>query len=267
MKLLLIGCGKMGGAMLGGWMDQGIDPDTISIIERNPDLAKDLAKQYGVRTYSALDDLPKGYHPEVILLAVKPQMMAEACADLKDFSATATFISIAAGKTLCFYEEIFGPQSAVIRVMPNTPSAVRRGISGVIANAGVSDEAKDFCETLLRAIGDVVWLKDEAQMDALTAVSGSGPAYVFYMTECLTEAGIKAGLPKEMATRLARATVAGAGELMRQSSEEAGTLRQNVTSPGGTTEAGLAILMKEDGLAPLMEECVNAAVQRNQDLS
>lgn len=267
MGLILVGCGKMGGAMLDGWLDQGVPKDSIRIVERSGDHAQSLRDTYDISVVDSMDDIEDGFPADVILLAVKPQMMDDAVEVAKRFVDRATYVSVAAGKTLSYYQEALGAEARIIRVMPNTPAAVRRGISVACANAAVSEEMKDHCTGLLAAIGEVAWIEDESLMDAVTAVSGSGPAYVFYMTECMTQAGIKAGLPQELATQLARATVAGAGELMRQTGTDAGQLRTNVTSPGGTTQAALEVLMAEDGIAPIFEKAINAAVQRGKELA
>ncbi len=267
MGLILVGCGKMGGAMLEGWLDQGVPKDSIRIVERSGEHAQSLRDTHDISVVDSLDDIEDGFPADVILLAVKPQMMDEAVLAAKPFADRATFVSVAAGKTISYYQQALGAEARIVRVMPNTPAAVRRGISVACANAKVSEPMKDHCTDLLKAIGEVAWIEDEALMDAVTAVSGSGPAYVFYMTECLTEAGLKAGLPQDLATQLARATVAGAGELMRQTGTDAGQLRTNVTSPGGTTQAALEVLMASDGIAPIFEKAINAAVQRSKELA
>ncbi|NVK20033.1 MAG: pyrroline-5-carboxylate reductase [Methylocystaceae bacterium] len=267
MGLILVGCGKMGGAMLEGWLDQGVPKDSIRIIERSGEHAQALRDTHDIIVADSLDDIEDGFPADVILLAVKPQMMDDAITKAVRFKDRATFVSVAAGKTISYYEQAIGTDARIIRVMPNTPAAVRRGISVACANDQVTDGMKDHCTKLLEAIGEVAWIDDEALMDPVTAVSGSGPAYVFYMTECLTQAGIKAGLPEKLATQLARATVAGAGELMRQSGTDADQLRINVTSPGGTTQAALEVLMAENGFAPMMDQAIYAAVQRSKELA
>jgi len=183
------------------------------------------------------------------------------------FADGAVFVSIAAGKTITNFEEMLGSDAAIIRIMPNTPAAIRRGISVACANASVSDAARDRVSCMLGAVGELAWIEDENLMDAVTAVSGSGPAYVFLLAECMAAAGIKAGLPEELAIALARATVSGSGELIRQSVETVGTLRQNVTSPGGTTEAALGVLMADDGLQKLMDTAIAAAAKRSEELA
>ncbi|SCA57133.1 NADP oxidoreductase, coenzyme F420-dependent [Candidatus Terasakiella magnetica] len=267
MGLVLIGCGKMGGAMLEGWLDQGVPKDTIRIVEHSAEHAQALRDTHDVRVIDDIKDIEDGFPADIVVLAVKPQGMDDAAQSCQRFGNNTTFLSIAAGKTVSYFEGHLGENAAIIRVMPNTPAAVRRGISVAYANDKVSDEAKTICTDLLGAIGEVAWVEDEALMDPVTAVSGSGPAYVFYMTECLAQAGIKAGLSEELATQLARATIAGAGELMRQSGTDASQLRINVTSPGGTTQAALEVLMSEDGIAPAMDKAVDAATQRSKELA
>ncbi|MDV7340520.1 pyrroline-5-carboxylate reductase [Terasakiella sp. A23] len=267
MGLILVGCGKMGGAMLEGWLDQGVPKDSIRIIEKSEEHAQALRDTHDIRVVDDLADIEEGFPADIVILAVKPQVMDVAVEAAKRFSDQATYMSIAAGKTISYFEGILGKDARIVRVMPNTPAAVRRGISVACANNNVSDTVKETCTQLLEAVGEVGWVDDEALIDPVTAVSGSGPAYVFYLTECLTQAGIKAGLPDDLAVKLARATVAGSGELMRQSGIEAEQLRINVTSPGGTTQAALEVLMAEDGIAPIMENAINAAVQRSRELA
>jgi len=267
MGLVLVGCGKMGGAMLEGWLDQGVSKDMIRIVERSPEHAQALRDTHDIMVVDDINDIEEGFPARVVLLAVKPQGMDAAAEAARRFVDTATFVSVAAGKTVSYFESYLGSDASIIRVMPNTPAAVRRGISVGYANKNVSVEAKAYCAELLEAIGEVAWIEDEALMDPVTTVSGSGPAYVFYMTEALAEAGVKAGLSEELAIQLARATIAGAGELMRQSGIDAGVLRKNVTSPGGTTQAALEVLMAEDGISPVMEKAVAAASKRSKELA
>ena len=267
MGLVLVGCGKMGGAMLEGWLDQGVPVNSIRIIEKSPEHAQSLRDTYDIHVDDSIAEIEEGFPADIIILAVKPQVMDEAAEACKRYAGRATFMSIAAGKTVSYFENMIGDQEAIIRVMPNTPAAVRRGISVAYANDHVAEDVKSYCSGLLEAIGDVAWVEDEALMDPVTAVSGSGPAYVFYMTECLTQAGIKAGLSEELATQLARATVSGAGELMRQSETDTSQLRINVTSPGGTTQAALEVLMGEKGIASTMDKAVAAATQRSKELA
>ena len=258
--LVLLGCGKMGSAMLEGWLKQGVPPAAIWVLEPHP---SDWLTATGVHLNAGLPAAPA-----IVLLAVKPQMMGAALPQVTALGNGATvFLSIAAGTTIASFESTFGARTPIIRAMPNTPAAVGRGITAITGNAHASDPDLALAEALLTAVGQVVRLEGEHQMDAVTAVSGSGPAYVFYLVECMAEAGRKAGLPADLAMRLARETVAGAGELLHQSPDDASRLRQNVTSPGGTTAAALEVLMAEDGMKPLMRKAVAAAKRRAGELS
>jgi pyrroline-5-carboxylate reductase len=264
----LVGCGKMGGALLGGWLDRGMAPAGIEVIEPGVGLAAEIAGRHGVTVHSSADELAAGFSPAVVLFAVKPQAIDEVAPAYRAFAGAGTvFLTIAAGKTVASFEGHLGETAAVVRAMPNTPAAVRRGIAVAFANANVSDAQRDECQALLEAVGEVAWVDDEGLLDPVTAVSGSGPAYVFLLIECLAEAGIAAGLPSDLSSQLARATVAGSGELARLSEEPAGTLRQNVTSPGGTTAAALEVLMGPGGLKPLMARAVEAATRRSRELA
>ncbi|MCH7543675.1 MAG: pyrroline-5-carboxylate reductase [Proteobacteria bacterium] len=266
--LLLVGCGKMGGALLGGWLDRGMTPGDITVIEPGDGLAAGIAARHGVTVHTAPGDLARGFSPAVVLFAVKPQTVDQVAPAYRAFAGAGTvFLTIAAGKTVAGFERHLGETAAVVRAMPNTPAAVRRGIAVAFANANVGDDQRAQCQALLEAVGEVAWVDDERLLDPVTAVSGSGPAYVFLLIECLAEAGIAAGLPEDLSSRLARATVAGAGELARLSEEPAGALRQNVTSPGGTTAAALEVLMGPDGLKPLMVRAVEAATRRSRELA
>jgi len=267
MTIMLIGCGKMGGAMLEGWLDQGVPKDAIRVIEAHEAHAQFLRDTYDVPVYATIPEVEKGFPAELIVLAVKPQMMDAALADLDFYTHKSTFISIAAGKPLAYFEQHLGADSAIIRVMPNTPSAVRRGMSVACANTHVTDAAKTLTDDLLKAIGEVAWIDDEKDMDAVTAVSGSGPAYVFHLCEVLSSAGQKAGLSKALADQLAEATISGAGELIRQSNQSPTQLRKNVTSPNGTTQAALDVLMQDSALETLLSEAVDAAAKRSQELA
>jgi pyrroline-5-carboxylate reductase len=268
--VMLVGCGKMGGALLSGWIDSGRSPATITVVE--PDAAA-YAKAVsplsdGFVHVASPHELSGAYRPSVIVLAVKPQAMDEVAPSFRRFADDgAAVLSIAAGRTIDYFHDALGKRAAIVRAMPNTAAAIGRGITAAIANAYVTAEHHALCQALLAAVGEVVWLTDEGQMDAVTAVSGSGPAYVFLLTECLAKAGEAAGLPPPLAAQLARATVAGAGALLVVSPEEPAKLRKNVTSPGGTTEAALRILMAQDGLAPLMAKAVAAAAQRSHELA
>jgi pyrroline-5-carboxylate reductase len=264
--LVLVGAGKMGGAMLEGWLKSGAEAAKIVALDPAPPAeTRELAARAGVRLNP---DPATITDAEVVVIAVKPQLMEDVLPGITGLKASRPLIlSVAAGKTIASFERHFGADAAVIRSMPNTPAAVGRGITAMAANRNVSPAQTVLAQALLSAVGEVVTVPGEAMIDAVTAVSGSGPAYVFYLTECLAAAGEKAGLPKELAVQLARATVAGAGELMRQSGIDAATLRQNVTSPKGTTFAALEILMAADGMQPLFDKAVAAAARRSRELA
>jgi pyrroline-5-carboxylate reductase len=263
--LLLVGCGKMGGAMLAGWLDRKVTEQVV-VIEPATGGGAAFQGRPGVTIVSDLATAGS-IRPDVVVFATKPQVMDAAVPGYRRLAGPGTlFLSIAAGKTLGFFEQHLGPV-AVIRAMPNTPAQIGRGITVACPNGKVDAQQRALAETLLAAVGEVGWVDEEALIDAVTAVSGSGPAYVFLLAECLAEAGEAAGLPKELAIRLARATVSGAGELLHQSTDSAATLRQNVTSPGGTTLAALNVLMADDGLRPLMIKAVAAAARRSRELA
>ena len=264
--ILLVGGGKMGGAMLAGWIKNGVDPSDIHVVEPDQKAGAALRDRHKVVVH---DSLPERIDsPTMVVFAVKPQVLAAVAPPYKRFVGPDTaFLSIAAGKTIAFFERHLGADAAIIRAMPNTPAAVGRGITVLYANGGTSEEQMGFCETLMTSVGGVRWAVSEAQFDAVTAVSGSGPAYVFLLIECLAEAGVAAGLPADLAMDLARATVTGSGELAYQSDESAETLRRNVTSPGGTTAAALEVLMGKDGLKELMTRAVAAAARRSKELA
>lgn len=265
--ILLAGGGKMGSALLAGWMECGVNPGDVTVIEPDEETAKGVTERFGVTVVTEPGEAGDAA-PSAVVLAVKPQSMDAAISVYTGLAGGETvFLSIAAGKTIAYFEDHLGPGAAIVRAMPNMPAAVGRGITVASANANVGDGQLRLCDSLLRAVGVVAWIDDEGLMDAVTAVSGSGPAYVFLLAECMAEAGIEAGLPAELATRLALATVAGAGELLHRSGETAATLRANVTSPGGTTAAALDILMAETGLRPLIAKAVAAAAKRSRELA
>jgi pyrroline-5-carboxylate reductase len=266
--ILLVGCGKMGGALLGGWRDQGVEPSRIRVIEPVAALADEASRRHGVSVAASPDALPSDFAPDVVVFAVKPQGLDEIAPAYRRFADKgAVALSIVAGKTIAAFARHLGQGAAVVRTMPNTPAAVRRGITVACPNACVTAAQREACQGLLEAVGEVAWIEDEALLDPVTAVSGSGPAYVFLLIECLAEAGVAAGLPVDLAGRLARRTVIGSGELARQSDEPAAKLRENVTSPGGTTAAALQVLMGKDGLAELMTRAVAAATRRSRELA
>ena len=266
--LLLVGCGKMGGAMLDGWLESGASADGVIVVEPAADAVARFAGRPNVSIHSHADSVPASPAPSAIVLAVKPQTMDEAVEPLRRFVAPeSVFLSIAAGRTLTYFESKLGSGAAVVRAMPNTPSAVGRGITVYVPNGRVTPGQASACGRLLEAVGQVVSVSDEALLDPVTAVSGSGPAYVFLLIETLARAGERAGLPAELALTLAQATVSGAGELARLSEEDASQLRQNVTSPGGTTAAALSVLMADDGMQPLLDRAVEAATVRSRELA
>jgi pyrroline-5-carboxylate reductase len=263
-SLLLVGAGRMGGALLRGWLDLGLESRRIHVVEPQPSAQmRELCTARGVHLGFPAEA------PEALVLAIKPQMLAEAAPALVTFAGEATLVvSILAGKRI---EDIAArlPQArAIVRAMPNLPAAIGRGITGAVANAAVTPAQRQCAQQLLATVGAVEWLADEDLVDAVTAVSGSGPAYVFYLVECLARAGRAAGLPDGVAERLARVTVEGSGALLASEPETTpAQLRVNVTSPGGTTAAALELLMADNGLSPLLEAAVLAARQRARDLS
>jgi pyrroline-5-carboxylate reductase len=262
--LVLVGAGKMGGAMLEGWLALGLDPARVAILEPNPVPEIVALQDRGVRINPVAASITDA---AVIILAVKPQVAAEVVPPLKALARPGTVtVSVMAGKTLRFLEGALG-DIAIVRSIPNTPAAIGRGITVAVPNAKVTAAQRTLAHTLLSGVGAVEWVDDEALIDTATAVSGSGPAYVFLLAESLARAGAAAGLPAYLAAGLARATVAGSGELLHRSPLEAATLRQNVTSPNGTTAAALAILMAADGLDPLLEKAVAAATKRSRELA
>jgi len=267
--LLLVGCGRMGTALLNGWLRAGLPGNTVKILDPDAKAASSRISSIDPEYFiDRVSSLPRDFAPSFIILAVKPQMMDQALTDLKAIdSRAALFLSIAAGKSIGYFSRHLGPQAAIVRAMPNTPAAISRGITVACANPKASEKQKSVCHHLLNAVGEVEWITDEGLMDAVTAVSGSGPAYVFYLVEALAKAGEQVGLEPELAGKLAKHTVCGAGALLDQSDEDAARLRINVTSPAGTTEAALKILMAEDGLAKLMGDAVRSAALRSKELA
>ena len=262
--VVLVGAGKMGGALLEGWHRLGLKFDNVVAIEPQPSAEIITLGERGLRINPALDTIAA----RAIVVAIKPQVAPQVVPTLGRLVRDDTVaISIMAGRTLAFLEQALPARAAVVRAMPNTPAAIGRGITVAVPNPQVNAAQRDLTDKLLRAAGAVEWIDDEALMDAVTAVSGSGPAYVFLLAESLARAGAAAGLPAELSARLARATVAGAGELMHRSTLDAATLRQNVTSPGGTTAAALAVLMASDGIDPIMRQAVAAATRRGRELA
>lgn len=264
--LLLVGCGKMGSAMLAGWRESGIAAAGVRIVE--PAGTAAMAPGAGTQTVARADELPPDLDPEVVVFAVKPQQMAEVAPQYRRFAKPDTlFLSIAAGTPIRFFEERLGSAAAVVRAMPNTPAAIGRGITVACPNARATAAQAELARALLEAVGEAVVVRDEALLDPVTALSGSGPAYVFLLIEAMAEAGVAAGLPRDLAARLALVTVAGAGQLAMESGEPPAKLRENVTSPGGTTFAALQVLMAEDGMPGLMTRAIAAAARRSRELA
>ncbi|MEX0329466.1 MAG: pyrroline-5-carboxylate reductase [Ruegeria sp.] len=259
--LVLLGCGKMGSAMLAGWLDHGLPASSVWVIDPYP---SDWVKSQGVNVNTALPETPA-----VVLVAVKPQMMGEALPAIQALGGGGSlFISVAAGTSLATFEGVLGQATPIVRAMPNTPAAIRQGITALVGNDNTSDAQIELAENLLSAIGETVRLDDEAQMDAVTGVSGSGPAYVFHLIEALAQAGESHGLPHDLAMKLAKSTVAGAGALAIAADEDPSQLRVNVTSPNGTTQAALEVLMhEEEGFPDLLHRAVKAATERSRELS
>jgi pyrroline-5-carboxylate reductase len=262
--LVLVGAGKMGSAMLDGWLARGLDPKKIIVIEPQPVKALKALARRGVK----LNPKDKVGVASAIVIAVKPQSAPEAVPPLARYiDKTTLVLSIMAGRTIGFLEKSLPTGTSIVRAMPNTPAAIGRGISVAVTNARISMRQRKQASDLLAAIGKVEWVGDETLMDAVTALSGSGPAYIFLLAECMARAGVAAGLPKELATRLARETVAGSAELLHRSDLDAATLRQNVTSPGGTTAAALEVLMGPGGFDQLLTQAIAAATRRSRDLA
>jgi pyrroline-5-carboxylate reductase len=260
--IVLAGAGKMGGAMLTGWLARGLDPTHVVVIDPfAPDAIKALGA-VGVRINPAANTIGR---VETLVIAVKPQMFREAGPALRELAGSALVVSIMAGATIASITEVCGGR--VVRAMPNTPAAIGRGITVAVAAENVSAEQRGTADALLRATGSVEWTDDESLMDAVTALSGSGPAYVFLLAEEMARAGVAAGLPVKLATKLARETVSGSGELLHRSELDSATLRKNVTSPGGTTAAALDVLMGADGFEPLLTKAIAAATKRSKELA
>jgi pyrroline-5-carboxylate reductase len=261
--IVLAGAGKMGGAMLSGWLARGLDATRVAVIEPQPsDEIRALATK-GIRLNPSAKEIGA---VAALVIALKPQTFRDAGAALKSFAGSSTLVvSIMAGTTIASIEAACG--GSVVRAMPNTPAAIGRGITVAVAAKKVDTAQRAVADALLRATGAVEWVDDEGLMDAVTAVSGSGPAYIFLLAEELARAGVEAGLPQDLATKLARETVAGSGELLHRSDAPSATLRQNVTSPGGTTAAALEVLMGPDGMQSLLIRAVAAATRRSKELA
>jgi pyrroline-5-carboxylate reductase len=266
--LVLVGGGKMGGALLAGWLRAGLAPTDAWVVEPDPEKRAALTAEHGVHVTAHPGGIVGMTTPRTLVVAVKPQVLDAAVPAYRACMSRSTLVlSIAAGKAIATFEAVFGSGTPVVRAMPNTPAAVGRGATVLCANAHVDAAGRAEAEALMAAVGDTAWIEDEDLMHAVTAMSGGGPAYVFLLIEALAAAGAKLGLPAELAMRLARATVIGSGELARQNPAPASQLRVDVTSPGGTTQAALGVLMGEQGLQPLVDAALAAAAKRSRELA
>ena len=267
-RILLVGCGRMGGAMLSGWLDHGVTASQVLVVEPAPARAESVRRERGVTVHASAEAIDPAFRPDVVAFAVKPQNMDEVAPLCRRYAGPGTvFLSIAAGKTIAYFERHLGAGAAIVRAMPNAPAAVGRGMTVACPNPAVTATQRTLCDNLLSAIGEVAWIEDEALLDPVTAVSGGGPAYVFLLVECLAEAGVAAGLPEDLAQRIARATVSGSGALLSQSSEPPEALREAVANPGGTTAEALKVLMADDGWQPLVTRAIAAATARSRELA
>ena len=266
--LLLVGCGRMGGALLEGWIARGLPPEAAFVVEPDSGARERVRSRLHVMAVAEPKALPADLAPRAMVMAIKPQMMEGALPSYTAFAERGPVVlSIAAGTTIARFEAAFGATIPIVRAMPNTPAAIGRGMSALIANGHASEAQKTLCFELMAAVGDAVWIEDEEQMHVITAMSGGGPAYVFLLIEALAHAGAANGLPEDLAMRMARATVVGSGALAAASEEPVDVLRRNVTSPGGTTQAALAVLMDEsDGLQPLLDAAIAAGTRRSHEL-
>jgi pyrroline-5-carboxylate reductase len=258
--ILLVGCGRMGGAMLAGWLERGLAP-SMAVDPARP------AVPGGVALVGQSAEIPPDFAPAAVVLAVKPQNAAETLPAYAQFAGSAVFLSIMAGRTIDGMHGLLGRAAPLVRAMPNTPAAIRQGVTVACAGPGVTPDQRALCERLLAAVGDVAWVEDETLLDAVTAVSGSGPAYVFLLAELMERAAVEQGLSPDLARLLARRTVAGSGALLAASSEDAAALRQAVTSPKGTTERALEVLMAENALPALLSRAIAAATARSRELA
>ncbi len=266
-SVLLVGCGRMGRALVSGWLNAD-HPVTVAVVEPSVEARASLPSRPELAVVDTVDAVAPGLCPEMIIFAVKPQVMDSTVPAYGPFvKKGAAVLSIAAGRTIRSFEHLLGEDAAVIRAMPNTPAAIGRGISAAVANPATGPADRQLATALLGAVGEVVWLTDEAAMDAVTAVSGSGPAYVFLLVEALTLAAIRAGLAPDLAHTLARSTVIGSAEMLSQIPDAPADLRRAVTSPGGTTAAALEILMAEGGVVDCFAAAVSAATARSRELA
>ena len=262
--LLLVGCGKMGGALLAGWLEQGLTEAVV--VEPHAPAAAAFAGR--VTLVENPKHIPAGFKPAAVVLAIKPQEAAATLPLFRRFAGPETlFLSIMAGRNQASMAGLLGPQAAIVRAMPNTPAAIRQGFTCCHASVGVTGVQRALADALLTAVGEVAWVDDEALIDPVTAVSGGGPAYVFLLAEIMEAAAIEQGLPPALARRMARATVAGSGALLAASTEDSAQLRKNVTSPKGTTERALSVLMAPDAWPRLMSQAIAAATARSRELA
>ncbi len=259
--VLLLGCGRMGGALLAGWRARGL-ARAVVVDPALPDVAA-----AGITVCGGLDEVPRDFVPCAVVLAVKPQMAAATLPACRRFAGRAVFLSIMAGRTIAGIRDLLGGAAAVVRAMPNTPAAIGQGVSVACAGPGVDAAGRALCDALLAAAGAVAWVEVEGELDAVTAVSGNGPAYVFLLAELMERAAIEQGLEPALARLLARRTVAGAGALMEASGEDAAALRRSVTSPNGTTERALGVLMAETAWPALVSRAIAAAAERSRELA
>lgn len=266
--LLLVGCGKMGTALLQGWIDHGLSGDQVVVVEPAVPPEGIVGCDRGVRVVPSVQDIPPDTPFRVVLFAIKPQMMAAVLPQYVDVVGTGTMVmSIAAGTSVGCFEDVFGRSTPVVRAMPNTPAAIGKGVTALFANGQVANDQRALAERLLAAVGAVHWVEDEDLMHVITAMSGGGPAYVFLLIETLAKAGIESGLSEKLAWPIARATVTGSAALAETSKEPVEILRQNVTSPGGTTLAALEVLMAADGIQPLFDRAIASATRRSDELA
>jgi pyrroline-5-carboxylate reductase len=266
--LLLVGCGRMGGALLQGWLTKGLAPRNAFVVEPDAGTRERLRERLGIVAVAEAKALPVELDPLAMVLAVKPQVMGSVLPAYERLARGGPVVlSIAAGTVIERFEAAFGTGTPVVRAMPNTPAAIGQGVTVLVANRHTTAEQRALCETLMAAVGQVHWIEDEALMHAVTAMSGGGPAYLFLLIEALAKAGIRSGLPERLALSLARATVAGSAALAAMSAEPVEVLRRNVTSPGGTTEAALRVLMAESGIQPLLDQAIAAATARSRELA
>jgi len=261
--ILLVGCGRMGSAMLSGWREQGLTASYA--VDPAPQASGFAGPDMTVVTDAAA--IPAGFAPAAVVLAVKPQAAADTLPAYARFAGKTVFLSIMAGRTIGGIQSLLGEQAAIVRAMPNTPAAVRQGVTVGCPSGLVSDDQRALCDRLLQAIGKVAWVSDEGLIDPVTAVSGSGPAYVFLLAELMEAAAIEQGIPPDLARLLARQTVSGSGALLAASAEDAAALRVAVTSPGGTTAEALRVLMEPDALPKAVREAIAAATRRSRELA